>query len=165
MSDAIQRYMRYPFWFLVAISLAIRVFRAITPLAVWDGSSPWPLLSAMRSRHALLNIRVSQYYHPTGKLRTLNLFRVLVILTITKRRLANRFSYCCLLHLCHAVKYATPTTSYPWGIWVAHPRLPIRTPHVKKVKFHSISKRLYTPTQKFSQNFKNQKIRSTHSID
>ena len=26
MSDAIQRYMRYPFWFLVAISLAIRVF-------------------------------------------------------------------------------------------------------------------------------------------
>ena len=26
MSDAIQRYMRYPFWFLVAISLAIRIF-------------------------------------------------------------------------------------------------------------------------------------------
>lgn len=81
--------------------------------------------------------------------------------------LVSPISKCSCLHLCRAVKYATPTTPHPMrDSHPTTPRLPLRTPHVKKVKFHSISKRLYTtPTQKFSQNFKNQKIRSTHSID
>lgn len=89
-TERLRRATAYRLVFLVQTRLHYVISGNYT-FADWAGSMPGPLLSALRSWHALLPT-ASTRQAPKERARTKSLFRVSVVPAITERGPANRFS-------------------------------------------------------------------------
>ena len=157
--------MRFRFGFLVAISLAIRVF-SLTGLRCLGQFHAAPFCRVLVRLIEYTCFAMMPPYGQATHVKPIPRIGCSHYHEEETRQPIHRSAVSLAYRLPMPRRQMGGVCVTPGNTWGTHPALALRTALLKKVKFHSISKRLYTiPTQKTSQNFKNQKIRSTHSID